>query len=75
MKFLISKDETVPCATGENEIMLPSYLPISNPEGKLFSCESKLAEWHLKKQERDCLKGLYEDYDKGKVVPLRSYGI
>ena len=71
MKFWIGKDETILCAIGENKISLPSYLPISNPEGSFFSSEGKLAGWHHRRRERDFLRGLYEDYRKGNAVPTQ----
>lgn len=72
MKIWLENDTTVICAQGENRREMPRFIPISNPEGKLFSCENKAAGWHHKTKEREFLRILYGDYKASKSRPLRA---
>jgi hypothetical protein len=72
MEFWISRDNTVICAPGENKKMIASWLPIPNEEGKLFSCEKKIAGWHHRKPEIQFLQGFYNDFKDGKIKSISA---
>ncbi len=71
MEFWIKRDQTVFCIKSENRQTIPDYLPISNENGKLFSCDGVLAGWHHKKAEREFLEGFSGDFRNKKIKPIR----
>ncbi len=72
MEFFIERDETVFCKKSENKQTTPDYLPISNEDGKLFSCDGVLAGWRHKIREREFLEEVYEDFLTEKIKPIRQ---
>lgn len=65
-------DRTVLCAKGENREAIPSYIPIDNELGTLFSCHGKLAGWHHRKAEQDSLKALHKDHGQRHQLPPKE---
>jgi hypothetical protein len=70
MEFWINRDKTVFCLKSENKKIIPDYLPISNEDGNLFSCDGVLAGWRQKKPEQEFLRGFYDDFLEGKIKPI-----